>query len=61
MKAYLLTTAVVFAALTVLHLWRMVAEGGGPGREPFFLLITVVAAGFTAWSVTLLLRQKPQS
>lgn len=60
MKAYLATTGVVFAILTVLHIWRMVAEGGGPGRDPWFLFISVVAAGFTVWSAMLLMRQKPQ-
>jgi hypothetical protein len=49
-KAYLLTTGVIFALLTILHGWRMVAEAGGPGRDPWFLLITLVAAAFTVWA-----------
>jgi hypothetical protein len=53
-KAYLLTTGVIFALLTVLHAWRMFAEAGGPGRDPWFLLITLVAAAFTVWAGVLL-------
>jgi len=60
-KAYLATTGVVFGILTALHIWRIIAEGGGPGREPWFLFISVVAAGFTVWSAVLLLRQRPQT
>lgn len=61
MKAYLATTGAVFAILTFLHAWRFVAEQGGPGREPWFLFISLVAAGFTVWSAMLLFRQKPQT
>jgi hypothetical protein len=49
-KAYLLTTGVIFAVLTVLHAWRMFAEAGGPLREPWFVFITLVAAAFTVWA-----------
>jgi hypothetical protein len=28
----------------------MFAEAGGPGRDPWFLLITLVAAAFTVWA-----------
>ena len=59
MKAYLLTTGVIFALLTVVHAWRMFAEAGGPGRDPLFLLITLVAAAFTVWA-SVLLRQTPR-
>jgi hypothetical protein len=59
-KAYLATTGVVFALLTILHVWRFVAEAGGPGRDPWFIFISLVAAAFTAWSAMLLFRQKPQ-
>jgi hypothetical protein len=56
MKAYLATTCVLFALLTIMHLWRMVAEAGGPGTDPWFILITLVAAAFAVWA-GLLLRQ----
>jgi len=56
MKAYLATTCVLFALLTVVHLWRIVAEAGGPGTDPWFILITLTAAAFSVWA-GLLLRQ----
>ena len=60
MKAYLATTGAVFGILTILHVWRFVAEGGGPGREPWFIFISLVAAAFAVWSGMLLFRHKPQ-
>ncbi|HKW12082.1 MAG TPA: hypothetical protein VJO33_16970 [Gemmatimonadaceae bacterium] len=56
MKAYLATTCVLFALLTIVHLWRIVAEAGGPGTDPWFILITLAAAAFAVWG-GLLLRQ----
>jgi prolipoprotein diacylglyceryltransferase len=47
MKAYVATTAVLFAALTVLHAWRAVVER--PARDPAFLIITIIAAAFAIW------------
>jgi hypothetical protein len=58
MKAYLATTCVVFGLLTVVHLWRMIAEAGGPGRDPWFLLITLTAAAFAVWAGLLLRRAR---
>ena len=56
MKAYLATTGVVFILLFGVHLWRMIAEAGGPGRDPFFLLITLATAAFATWAAVLLFR-----
>jgi len=54
MRAYVLTTGVVFGLLVVVHLWRMAEEGSGPASEPGFLLITLVAAALSLWSWRLL-------
>ena len=56
MKAYLVTTAAVFGLLVVLHLWRVVEEGGHVARDPVFLLFTVLSAGLCGWAVYLLRR-----
>lgn len=61
MKVYLATTCVVFGLLTIIHLWRMVAEAGGPGTDPWFLLITLIAAALAVWSGLLLRRQLRRS
>jgi hypothetical protein len=43
-KAYVITTAMVFGLLTVVHIWRVLAEGTYLARDPFFVLITIAAA-----------------
>ena len=54
MKAYLITTATVFGLITALHLWRMFQENPNLARDPFFLLLTLLAAGLCAWGCGLL-------
>lgn len=56
MKAYLLTTATVFGLLTVVHIWRAVAESGTLATDPWFILITAISAGLCVWALRLLLR-----
>jgi hypothetical protein len=54
MKVYLWVTGSVFGLLTVVHIWRMVAESMAPAREPWFVLITVISAALCLWAVRLL-------
>src|SRR2546425_10541260 len=54
MKAYLLTTGVVFALLTLAHLLRIIVEWPHLAKDPLFLLITVAAGGFCVWAWRLL-------
>jgi hypothetical protein len=56
MKAYVITTGVVFGLLTLAHIWRVIAETPQLGTEPWYLLITVAAAGFCIWALRLLWR-----
>jgi len=53
MKAYLITTGTVFGLLVVLHVWRLIEEGGHLVSDPFFWLITLVAAGLSVWAWSL--------
>ena len=52
MKAYVITTGVVFGLLTVVHLWRMIAEPG-PATDPWFIIVTLASGAlcFAAWRV----------
>ena len=50
MKAYVMTTGVVFGLLVVVHIWRAVVEGPGVAKDPFYILITVAAAGLSLWA-----------
>ena len=54
MKAYITTTGVIFGLITLAHLMRIVAEGAHVGRDPGFLLLTVLAAGLCGWAFRLL-------
>jgi len=58
MKAYLATTGLVFLAVTIAHIMRMVGERGGPGGDPWFILLTLVTAGLTVWAGLLLVRSR---
>ena len=50
MKAYVMTTGAVFGLITLAHLLRVVAEGPHLARDPFFVLLTVLAAGLSLWA-----------
>jgi len=56
MKAYLLTTSTLFSLLALVHLWRVIEERSSLGRDPWFLIITVIAAALAAWGISLLRR-----
>ena len=49
MKAYVTTTGVVFALLTLVHIWR-VFEEGHLLTDPWYLLITLAAAAPAVWA-----------
>jgi hypothetical protein len=50
MKAYVMTTGVVFSLLTLAHVWRAVVEGRHLATDPFFILITAAAAALSLWA-----------
>ena len=54
MRVYVMTTGVVFGLLAVAHLLRIVTEGPHLATDPFFILITVGAAGLFLWAWRLL-------
>ena len=59
MKAYVATTGIVFALLTLAHLWRVAAEGRHLLTNPWWDGITISAASFAIWAWRLLrLRQR---
>jgi hypothetical protein len=60
MKAYLVTTGVLFGLLSALHVWRAFAEWPRPIIEPMFMVeivITVVLPSVFAWWAWRLLRK----
>ena len=54
MKAYLMTTGLLFGLLTVVHVWRFIEEGPHLATDPWYVLITVVAAALCVWAWRLL-------
>jgi hypothetical protein len=54
MKAYLITTGVVFGLIVVAHLCRVFAEGSKLLMDPLFLLLTFAAAALSFWAWRLL-------
>jgi hypothetical protein len=54
MKAYLMTTGVVFGLMVVAHIWRAIEEGPGLAKDPFFIVITIAATALCIWALRLL-------
>jgi hypothetical protein len=54
MKAYLSTTGTLFGLITVAHIWRVIAESASLARDPWYILLTAIAAAFCAWAFRLL-------
>lgn len=50
MKAYVVTAGTVFGLITLAHIWRFFAENPRMAPNPWFLLITVVAAALSIWA-----------
>ena len=60
MRAYLVTTGVMFALIAVAHLWRIVAESRALATEPWFMGLTIAAVVMSGWAFRLL-RTAPRS
>ena len=54
MKAYLVTTGFAFGLLTLVHVWRLLVEGTGMLRDPFWVLVTLLSASLCAWACRLI-------
>lgn len=59
MKAYVLTTGTLFGVLTLAHILRMITEDPHLATDPWYLLITLVAAALCLWAGLLLRRKRP--
>jgi len=57
MRAYLITTAILFALIVVAHIARVFAESTAVMRDPWFVGLTLLAIGMCGWALRLL-RQK---
>lgn len=55
MRAYIITTGIIFALITISHIARLASEAHVV-REPLFLLLTLLSAALAVWSVIVLRR-----
>jgi len=55
MRAYLITTGVMFALIAVAHVWRIAVESRALATEPSFVALTIVAVAMSGWAFRLLL------
>ena len=60
MRAYLVTTGVMFALIAVAHVWRIFAESRALATEPWFMGLTLLAVVMSVWAFRLL-RTAPRS
>lgn len=54
MKAYLMTTGVIFGLIVAAHIWRIVAENPALAKDPAYIVLTLLAAGLCLWAFRLL-------
>jgi hypothetical protein len=54
MRAYVMTTGSAFGLLVAVHVWRALVEGPHLLADPWWMLITGVAAAFCLWACRLL-------
>ncbi len=54
MRTYVMLTGAVFALLTLSHVLRFVEEGAQIASDPWFVIVTFVAAGLAIWAWRLL-------
>lgn len=57
MRAYVITTGVIFGLLTIAHVVRIVLERRLV-PDPVFILFTLLSAGLTIWAWTVLRASK---
>ena len=61
MRAYVITTGLVFALLTVVHIWRVIVEGTQLLTNPWWVLITAAAAALSIWAFVVVRRSSRSS
>jgi hypothetical protein len=54
MKAFLITSGTIFGLITLAHIARAIVEGASVAKDPVFILLTLLAAGVSAWAWRLL-------
>lgn len=50
MKAYTITTGIIFGLITLAHILRIILENHALARDPIYLLLTVLTAALSLWA-----------
>jgi len=50
MRTYVMITGTVFGLLTLVHVWRLIVEGPGMMKDPWFMLITALSTSLAVWA-----------
>ena len=50
MRAYVLSSGLIFLALALAHAARLVAEGSGPLHNPLFIASSLLGLGMALWA-----------
>jgi hypothetical protein len=58
MRAYVITTGVVFGLIILAHIARVIAEGPGLLKNPFYILSSLLAVALCLWAWRVLSGQK---
>ena len=56
MRAYVVTSGIIFGLLVLAHLLRVAAEGAHLARDPWFVVVTLAAAALCVWAFRVLRR-----
>jgi hypothetical protein len=56
MKAYVITSGLIFALIAIAHLARVATESTRILHEPIFVVLTILAAALSIWAFVVLRR-----
>jgi hypothetical protein len=56
MKNYLIVSGTTFSLIALAHVWRLIEEGAGPVKNPWFILTSVLSVTLAVWAWRLLRR-----
>ena len=56
MRAYIITTGIVFALLAASHVLRVAVEGAQVLSEPIFVFTTIASVALALWALYLIVR-----
>jgi hypothetical protein len=59
MKAYVITTGVIFGLLTIAHVLRIVGENAQLATDPAYMAITAASAAMCIWAFYVVRRATP--